>query len=71
MRERFRMHGYNRIQQEEAYRFYQTSDWKRSRFPGFLSLRFSTPRRFIIDSDMVNSANVGPVWRRDQLRADS
>lgn len=56
--ERFRMHGYNRIQEEEAYRFYQT--WTSADFPRFLVVEIQHPTQFYDDSYAVNSANVGP-----------
>jgi hypothetical protein len=56
--ERFRLHGYNRIEQEEAYRFYQT--WTSAGFPRFLVLEIQHPTPFYDDSYAVNSANVGP-----------
>jgi hypothetical protein len=56
--ERFRLHGYNRIQQEEAYRFYQT--WIGANFPRFLIVEIQHPTQFYDDSYAVNSANVGP-----------
>jgi hypothetical protein len=56
--ERFRIHGYNRIQQEEAYRFYQT--WTSATFPRFLVVEVQHPTQFYDDSYAVNSANLGP-----------
>jgi hypothetical protein len=56
--ERFRIHGYNRIQQEEAYRFYQT--WTNAGFPRFLITEIQHATQFYDDSYAVNSANVGP-----------
>jgi hypothetical protein len=56
--ERFRLHGYNRIQQEEAYQFYKT--WTNAGFPRFLVVEIQHATPFYDDSYAVNSANVGP-----------
>jgi hypothetical protein len=56
--ERFRIQGYNRIEQEEAYRFYQT--WISASFPRFLVVEIQHATPFYDDSYAVNSANVGP-----------
>ena len=56
--ERFRLHGYNRIEQEEAYRFYQT--WTSADFPRFLVVEIQHATQFYDDSYAVNSANMGP-----------
>lgn len=56
--ERFRIHGYNRIEQEEAYRFYQT--WIGANFPRFLVVEIQHANSFYDDSYAVNSANLGP-----------
>jgi hypothetical protein len=56
--ERFRLMGYNRIEQEEAYRFYQT--WIRPGFPRFLIIQIQHPTPYYDDSYAVNSANLGP-----------
>lgn len=56
--ERFRLSGYNRIEQEEAYRFYQT--WTGPEFPRFLIVEIQHPTQFYDDSYAVNSANLGP-----------
>ena len=56
--ERFRIHGYNRIEQQEAYRFYQT--WTNAGFPRFLVVELQHPNQFYDDSYAVNSANLGP-----------
>jgi hypothetical protein len=56
--ERFRLHGYNRIEQEEGYRFYQT--WTSAGFPRFLVVEIQHPTPFYDDSYAVNSANLGP-----------
>jgi hypothetical protein len=56
--ERFHIKGYNRIQQEEAYKFYQ--QWISSDFPRFLIVKIQHANPFYDDSYAVNSANVGP-----------
>jgi hypothetical protein len=56
--DRFRLHGYNRIEQEEAFHFYQT--WTSAGFPRFLVVEIQHPCQFYDDSYAVNSANVGP-----------
>ena len=56
--ERFHLAGYNRIQQEEAYKFYQ--QWTRRSFRAFSSSKSSTRTTIYDDSYAVNSANLGP-----------
>jgi hypothetical protein len=56
--ERFRLHGYNRIEQEEAFHLYQ--NWTSPGFPRFLVVEIQHPCQFYDDSYAVNSANVGP-----------
>lgn len=56
--QRFRVAGYNRTEQEEAYRFYQT--WTSPGFPRFLVMEIQHPTPFYDDSYAVNSANMGP-----------
>jgi hypothetical protein len=56
--ERFHLAGYNRIQQEEAYKFYQT--WTGPNFPRVLIVKIQHANPFYDDSYAVNSANVGP-----------
>ncbi len=56
--ERFRIRGYNRIQQEEAYRFYQT--WVSDTFPRFIVVDIQHANPYYDDSYAVNSANLGP-----------
>jgi len=56
--ERFHLAGYNRIQQEEAYKFYQ--QWIAPGFPRFLVVKIQHANPFYDDSYAVNSANVGP-----------
>jgi len=56
--ERFHLTGYNRIQQEEAYKFYQ--QWIAPGFPRVLIVKIQHANPFYDDSYAVNSANVGP-----------
>jgi hypothetical protein len=56
--ERFRIDCYNRIQQEEAYAFYQR--WISPDFPRFLVIEIQHQNPFYDDSYAVNSANLGP-----------
>ena len=56
--ERFHLAGYNRIQQEEAYKEYQR--WISPGFPRILVLKIQHANPFYDDSYAVNSANLGP-----------
>ncbi len=56
--ERFHLAGYNRIQQQEAYAFYQK--WISADFPRFLVVEIEHANPFFDDSYAVNSANLGP-----------
>jgi Putative esterase len=56
--ERFHLAGYNRIQQEEAYKFYQR--WTAPNFPRVLIVKIQHANPYYDDSYAVNSANVGP-----------
>jgi len=56
--ERFHLAGYNRIQQEEAYKFYQ--QWISPKFPRLLIVEIQHANPFYDDSYAVNSANLGP-----------
>jgi hypothetical protein len=56
--ERFKLAGYNRIQQQEAYDFYKI--WTGPDFPRVLAVEIQHPCPFYDDSYAVNSANVGP-----------
>jgi hypothetical protein len=56
--ERFHIAGYNRIQQEEAYKFYQR--WSGPDFPRFLVAEINHANPYYDDSYAVNSANLGP-----------
>jgi len=56
--ERFHLAGYNRIQQEEAYKTYQK--WISPGFPRVLIVKIQHANPYYDDSYAVNSANVGP-----------
>jgi Putative esterase len=56
--ERFHLAGYNRIQQQEGYKFYQ--QWIAPGFPRVLIVKIQHANPFYDDSYAVNSANVGP-----------
>jgi hypothetical protein len=55
---RFGVEGYNRIQQQEAYDFYQR--WISPEFPRFLIIEIQHPTPYYDDSYAVNSASQGP-----------
>ncbi len=56
--DRFKIHGYNRIEQQEAYDFYQ--QWTSKSFPRMLIVEIQHANPFYDDSYAVNSANLGP-----------
>lgn len=56
--ERFRIQGYNRIQQEYAYKLYK--DWTSPNFPRFIVMEVQHANPYYDDSYAVNSANLGP-----------
>ncbi len=56
--ERFHIAGYNRIQQEEAYKFYK--QWISPGFPRILVAEIQHANPYYDDSYAVNSANLGP-----------
>jgi hypothetical protein len=56
--QRFHLAGYNRIQQQEAYAFYQK--WVSADFPRFLVVEIEHANPYYDDSYAVNSANLGP-----------
>ena len=56
--ERFHLPGYNRIEQQEAYAFYQK--WVSADFPRFLVIEIEHANPYFDDSYAVNSANLGP-----------
>jgi len=55
---RFGIYGYNKLQQQEAYNFYQ--QWKSKNFPRFLIVEIQHANPYYDDSYAVNSANLGP-----------
>jgi hypothetical protein len=55
---RFRLRGYNRLQQELAYQLYR--DWTGPNFPRVLLVQIQHATPFYDDSYAVNSANSGP-----------
>jgi hypothetical protein len=56
--QRFHLAGYNRIEQQEAYSFYQK--WISAEFPRFLVIEIEHANPYYDDSYAVNSANLGP-----------
>ncbi|MGC1514779.1 MAG: hypothetical protein WA810_04330 [Maribacter sp.] len=56
--ERFDLEGYNIIQQQEAYDFYQR--WNEPDFPRMIIIEIQHPTPYYDDSYAVNSANQGP-----------
>jgi hypothetical protein len=56
--ERFRLEGYNRIEQEMAHRLYK--DWTSPDFPRFVAIKVQHANPYYDDSYAVNSANLGP-----------
>ena len=56
--ERFHLAGYNRIVQQEAYKFYQ--QWISPGFPRVLIVKIQHANPYYDDSYAVNSANLGP-----------
>jgi hypothetical protein len=56
--ERFKLEGYNRIEQQEAYDFYKK--WTGPNFPRFLIVEIQHANPFYDDSYAVNSQNLGP-----------
>lgn len=55
---RFRLEGYNRIVEEEAYNFYKW--WTAPETPRFLIIEIQHANPYYDDSYAVNSANLGP-----------
>jgi hypothetical protein len=56
--ERFKVHGYNRIVQQEGHDFFKR--WTGPDFPRFLAVEVQHANPFYDDSYAVNSANLGP-----------
>ncbi len=67
--ERFHISGYNRIQQQEAYKFYQ--QWISPKFPRVLIVKINHANPYYDDSYAVNSANVGPYGDAIEIGVDS
>jgi hypothetical protein len=55
---RFKLSGYNRIVQEQAYQFYK--EWTGPNFPRFIIIEIQHANPYYDDSYAVNSANLGP-----------
>lgn len=56
--ERFRIYGYQKIEAQEAYNFYQ--QWISKNFPRFLVVEIQHANPYYDDSYAVNSQNIGP-----------
>ena len=56
--ERFRLEGYNRIQEEYAHEFYK--EWTGKGFPRVILMEIQHANPYYDDSYAVNSANLGP-----------
>jgi hypothetical protein len=56
--ERFHVEGYNRIEQEQAWRFYK--DWVSPEYPRYLIVEIQHANPYYDDSYAVNSENLGP-----------
>ncbi len=56
--DRFRLRGYNRIQQEQSYELFKT--WTSPQFPRYLVVKVQHANPYYDDSYAVNSANLGP-----------
>lgn len=56
--ERFHLDGYNKIVQEEEYRFYKM--WTGDNFPRVLAIEIQHANQYYDDSYAVNSENLGP-----------
>lgn len=55
---RFSIYGYKKIEQQEAYNFYQ--QWISKNFPRFMVVEIQHPTPYYDDSYAVNSASMGP-----------
>jgi hypothetical protein len=55
---RFKLHGYNRTQEEYAYQLYK--DWTSPGFPRMVVVEIQHANPYYDDSYAVNSANLGP-----------
>jgi hypothetical protein len=56
--ERFKLEGYNKIVQEQAYQFYK--EWTGPNFPRMIIIEIQHANPYYDDSYAVNSANLGP-----------
>lgn len=56
--ERFKLAGYNRIVEEQAYQFYK--EWTGPNFPRMVIIEIQHANPYYDDSYAVNSANLGP-----------
>ncbi|AXY76966.1 hypothetical protein D3H65_24570 [Paraflavitalea soli] len=56
--ERFKLSGYNKIVQQEAYNFYK--QWTGPHFPRVIAIEIQHANPYYDDSYAVNSANLGP-----------
>ncbi|MBO9563130.1 MAG: hypothetical protein J7621_10165 [Niastella sp.] len=56
--ERFKLTGYNKIVQQEAYNFYK--QWTGPGFPRVIAIEIQHANPYYDDSYAVNSANIGP-----------
>jgi len=56
--DRFKLEGYNRIQQEYAHQFYK--DWTGPGYPRYLVVEIQHANQYYDDSYAVNSQNLGP-----------
>jgi hypothetical protein len=56
--DRFRLEGYNRIEQEEAYQLYK--DWTAPGYPRYILIEIQHANPYYDDSYAVNSQNLGP-----------
>jgi hypothetical protein len=56
--DRFRLSGYNRLQQQLAHQFYK--DWTSDGFPRVLAIEIQHANPYYDDSYAVNSENLGP-----------
>ena len=56
--ERFRLEGYNRIQQEQAHAFFK--DWTGPGYPRYVLVEIQHANPYYDDSYAVNSQNLGP-----------
>ncbi|MGI9165367.1 MAG: hypothetical protein ACR2G5_03110 [Pyrinomonadaceae bacterium] len=56
--DRFKLEGYNKIVQEQAYKFYQ--EWTGPGFPRMIIIEIQHANPYYDDSYAVNSANLGP-----------